>query len=509
MPTVNATSNPKIELKQSASHTVPSPAEIFSMFKSFLLTLLATSFLVMVHIPVAVGLEESPKSATLSLGTANVDITPQLGTPMAGYYSPRGADGVHDPLLVAAMVLSDGQTKLAIVSLDLIKTDFATVDEARRLIEQQTGIPGEAVMISATHSHTGPVLSARSDRDDDFGGTDPLVTRYMLELPGKIADAVKQADDGLRETQPSVVIGCCEGIAFNRRFFMRDGSVGWNPGKLNPRVIRPAGPVDEDIPIVLFHGSDNRPQAAYVNYSLHLDTVGGTEFSADMPYTLRSLLSAAKGDDFFTLYTTGCCGDVNHLNVSNRLPQKGHGEAARIGTRLAGEVLKSIDQTTPVLDHTLRHAQRFVELPCFEITEQDVEMSGDVLARVRDPNAPRPSFREMVPAYRAADIIARGHEPFRVEVQVFTIGNQVAVVSLPGEVFVELGITIRQGSPFVCTAIAELANGSIGYIPNRVAYPQGNYEVNSARCAAGSGELLVDTALEMLRELFAQSASAE
>jgi neutral ceramidase len=450
--------------------------------------------------------DDSRSQPRLRLGTASVDITPPLHTPMAGYYSPRGAEGVHDPLLAVAMVLSDGTSKIAIISLDLIKTDVATVKEARRLIAKQTGIAGEAVMISATHSHTGPMIASQSDRDDDFGGNDPLVTRYMLDLPTQIAKAVARADAELRPIQASFAVGRCEGIAFNRRFFMRDGSVGWNPGKLNSNIIRPAGPVDEDIPIVAFHDDDGSPRAAYVNYSLHLDTVGGTEFSADMPYTLRSLLGGAKGKDFLTLYTTACCGDVNHINVQNAQPQKGHPEAARIGTRLAADVLKTLDRTIPVGDVTVRYAQRFVHLPCYEINDQDADQSREVLARVRDPKAEKPIFREMVPAYRAADVLARDHQPFRVEVQVLSIGDQIAWVSLPGEVFVELGMSIRQGSPYPCTAIAELANGSIGYIPNRVAYPQGNYEVNSARCAAGSGEMLVDTAIEMLRELYAKTA---
>ena len=82
----------------------------------------------------------------------------------------------------------------------------------------------------------------------------------------------------------------------------------------------------------------------------------------------------------------------------------------------------------------------------------------------------------------------------------------MAFVSLPGEIFVELGMTIRRASPFVCTGIGELANGSIGYIPNRVAYPQGAYEVLSTRVAAGSGEALVDTALELLRENYREAA---
>ena len=76
--------------------------------------------------------------------------------------------------------------------------------------------------------------------------------------------------------------------------------------------------------------------------------------------------------------------------------------------------------------------------------------------------------------------------------------------TLPGEVFVELGLQIKNGSPFRQTVIAELANGSVGYIPNRAAYGQGNYEVVSARCAEGSGEKLVDSAIKQLREQYKQ-----
>jgi neutral ceramidase len=91
-------------------------------------------------------------------------------------------------------------------------------------------------------------------------------------------------------------------------------------------------------------------------------------------------------------------------------------------------------------------------------------------------------------------------------VQVIALGNEVAWVSLPGEIFTELGLAIKQDSPFPHTIIAELANGSIGYIPSRRAYEQGNYEVVSARCAQGSGERLVDAAVKMLKELHAENA---
>lgn len=109
----------------------------------------------------------------------------------------------------------------------------------------------------------------------------------------------------------------------------------------------------------------------------------------------------------------------------------------------------------------------------------------------------------MVQALKVLDVAAQNGKPHEVEVQVITLGKDVAWVSLPGEVFTELGLAIKQDSPFATTIIAELANGLLGYIPSRRAYPQGNYEVVSARCGPGSGELLVDAAVKLLKELHA------
>ncbi len=91
--------------------------------------------------------------------------------------------------------------------------------------------------------------------------------------------------------------------------------------------------------------------------------------------------------------------------------------------------------------------------------------------------------------------------------QVVALGDQVAWVSLPGEIFVELGLAIKQDSPFKHTIVAELANGSIGYIPARRSYAQGNYEVVSARCAEGSGERLVDAAVGLLKALHREATA--
>jgi len=452
---------------------------------------------------------EDLKASTLRIGTAAVDITPRLGTSMAGYYSPRGADGVHDPLFAKAVVLNDGETKLAIVSLDLIKTTHAVVEKARKLIAEQMSLPPDAVMISATHSHTGPVIPTGSAREDDFGGTSPQVTEYVDKLPQWIAQAVASADQELQPIEASMTVGQCKGIAFNRRFFMQSGKVAWNAGKLNPLIVRAAGPVDEDLPTLLFTNAKGVRQAALLNYSIHLDTVGGTEFSADIPGHVSRMLADAISPDFFTLYLTACCGDVNHIDVSLGGKQKGHEESTRIGTLLAAETLRAFDQTTPLTNVRLSYASQRLQLHAYPVSDEEIETAKRVLDKRRSGVKPEPSFRELVAAYRAIDIAERKREPWDVEVQVFTIGNHAAIVSLPGEIFVELGMSIRQGSPFPITGVAELANGSIGYVPNRVAYPQGEYEVLSARCAQGSGEILVDAALEMLSTLYRNEASRE
>ena len=287
---------------------------------------------------------------------------------------------------------------------------------------------------------------------------------------------------------------------------MTDGSVGWNPGKLNPKILKPAGPIDPEVSIVHVKSQSEppRPLATYVNYAVHLDNIGGLKISADMPGTLSSLLALVKGPEMITVYTTGCCGDINHINVHWAEPQHGFENSARMGIMLAGAVLEAWPDLKPVGPGRLRVKREIVPLPLPAISREDVATAGQIVARHRDPKAKQPTFLEAVQGYKVLDVEARQGKPIDVEVQVIALGRELAWVSLPGEVFVELGLAIKQDSPFSHTIIAELANGSIGYIPTRRAYTQGNYEVVSARCAEGSGELLVNTAIHMLKELYAE-----
>lgn len=450
------------------------------------------------------------ESKDLKAGAAAVVITPPTGTPMAGYYFERAAEGVHDDLYARALVLEREGARAALVSLDLISTPFGLVEAARKEIEKTTGIPGNHVMISATHAHTGPVLAGRGLRDDALGAANDLVRNYSASLPAKIAEAVRRACANLSEVTATAAKGREGSLAFNRRYHMIDGTVGWNPGKLNPKILKAAGPIDPEVAVVHFEsrspGDKHKPLATYVNYAVHLDNVGGLKFSADMPATLYSLLAAVKGPDMVTIYTTGCCGDVNHINVHWAKPQGGFENAARMGVVLSGAVMRAWPDLKPVGEGPLRVKTEVVKLPLPPITPSDVEKAREVAARHKGGKSPQPSFLETVQAYKVLDVEARNGKPTEVEVQAVALGKDVAWVSLPGEIFVELGLAIKQDSPFKHTIIAELANGSIGYVPTRRAYTQGNYEVVSARCAEGSGEMLVDAAVRILKDLYAANS---
>jgi neutral ceramidase len=451
------------------------------------------------------------EAANMRIGTASVDITPQPGTPMAGYYYERAAEAAHDPLFAKALVLEHDGTRVALVQLDLISTSRWFVEQARAEIERSTGIPGQNVLISASHAHTGPILSRTSSRYDSQGGTNTLAAAYAAQLPRQIAQAVRQASGQLTPVKITAGVGLEEGLGFNRRFFMRDGSVGWNPGKLNPNIVRPAGPTDPEVSVVYFETTNNLPRASYVNFAIHLDNIGGRQFSSDAPGVVARLLAEARGSEFFTLYHTGACGNINHINVALRRQQSGFAEAARIGTILAANVLKTLDSgLRPVTNlGPLRVRSAMVTLPLPTIEPGEVDKARETILKLGGQSSSnRPAFLEQVQAFKAVEVAEREGRPQEVEVQVIAFGEQLAWVSLPGEIFVELGLAVKRGSPFQQTMIAELANGSIGYIPNREAYPQGNYEVISARCAQGSGEMLVDAALRLLRDLYREQRSA-
>jgi len=358
-------------------------------------------------------------------------------------------------------------------------------------------------MIGATHAHTGPQLAGRSRDTHDPDRQQDLAVAYTGSLRVRIAETVRLAHERLEPAQLKVGRGQCAGLTFNRRYFMRDGRVGWNPGKLNPDMVLPAGPSDPELGVLYIEEPGARGPAqsiaTYINFAMHTDTTGGSKISADWPGALARVLAGYHGAHHRTLTGLGACGNLNHLDFDWAWPQTSASEQHRIGTVLGAAVFQTYKELRPVTGTALRAATDIVALDPPAITPDEIEAARRILETTRDDRGA--NFMRLVRAHRALDVAAREGKPHQVEVQVLSLGTDVAWVSLPGEIFVELGLAIKQRSPFPYTFVVSLANDNIGYIPDRRSYAEGNYEPESARCAAGSGEKLVESAVRLLTQL--------
>jgi hypothetical protein len=393
----------------------------------------------------------------------------------------------------------DGE-KAAMVACDLVSLRKPIVAEARRLIASTTGVRPEHVILSATHCHAGPqmhplFLSMVPD------GARRLGEKYVAEVPGKIADAVRRAEADLRPARMWAATEREDSISFNRRYLMRDGSVQMNPRRGSPDIVRPVGPIDPEVSIVYFETTDGTPIATYVNFALHVAIVSGREVSSDYPGVLSRILAEVKGPAMLTLFTNGMSGNVNHIDVRDPRQLRGTAEAARVGTILAGRVLQAYKQLRPVTPVRLAARTQPVALPSPQVTPADVERAQQTLARYGKPGAP--PFPEVVHAWKVLDVAELRGKPLDTEVQAITLGDDLAWVGMPGDAFVELGLAVRQNSPFRQTIVTEQSgSGAISYVPNRKAFPEGGYEVISARFAPGGGEILSDAAIKLLIEMY-------
>ena len=439
----------------------------------------------------------------LQVGVSVVDITPPTGYRMAGYFNERLNTGTHDPLQAKALVLRQGDERAALVFCDLVGISRPVSERARELAAKKTGIPPRNVLVAATHSHTGPLYSGAlrqyfHERAIAGNGADPHEKiDYSAVLAAKIAEAIDKAAKSTRPIAFSAGVARQEGLSFNRRFHMKDGTVQFNPGKLNPNIIRPAGPIDPDVGLLRFRTGD-KDLALLTVFALHLDTVGGTEYSADFPFHLERKLRSVLGAEGVSLFGAGTCGDINHINVSNNDPQKGQMEAGRIGTTLGETVQEALPKLHPQRSPQLAVRRTIVSAPLQKYDAETIAQARKDMAKIGTREMP---FLKQVETCKIVSLQMMPKETLPMEVQVFRLSDEVAVVGLPGEVFVDLGLAIKKASPFPVTLVIELCNDAPAYVPTIKAFKEGSYEVVNSRVQSGGGEKLVEAATRLLMEL--------
>lgn len=458
---------------------------------------------------------------SLRVGVAEAIITPPEGFPMAGYYHERLATGTHDPLKAKAIVFRDGQQAAALVVCDFTGIASDLSYEVRKQVSAKIGIPAEHVVVSATHSHTAPdftkdlytYLAAAK------AGSAPTEA-YAAKLIGGIVQAVVAANSNAKAVILEAGSGVqSEPVSFNRRFVMKDGSVKTWMRLDHPDVVRAAGPIDPEIGLLRVRSADGSQTLGILsNFALHLDTVGGTLWSGDYPFHIEQLLRRSLGAEVISIFGIGCCGDINH----NDPTKKERNKTDFIGQSLGKTIEASLPKLTRLERPRLQVRQATVAVPLQQVSAEQVAKSQPLLTEARAGK--QVEFFTLVSAYKsvmldqlrnssphakASDYLNWGlsHRwsgvgaTLPVDVQVIALGTDVAIVCLPGEVFVDLGLAIKHASPFKTTLVIELSNCvETLYVPHRAAYAGGSYEVTNSAVEPGSGEMLVEAAVRLLRD---------
>ena len=444
----------------------------------------------------------------LKAGIGVVDITPPVGYRMSGYFSERLSTGVMNPLHAKGIVLEQGGKKAVMVFCDIIGLSKEVTSQARQAASKQTGIPPESMIISATHTHTGPLYwGALRDHFHDRAvaefGNDPCEEiDYAGFLADKIVEVICLAAADVREVIIKAATTIQHGLSFNRRFHMQDGEVRFNPGVLNPNIVRAAGPVDPEVGLVfLCDAGSGAMKGGIINFALHLDTVQGTLYAADYPFYVERELRNKYGEDFVLFFGTGTCGDINHIDVTRRERLT----AEEIGTTLGMTAANRVDNLKASDKVCLGMASETVEADLQRFTDEETAWARENISKVGTKEL---SFIDQVRAYKILAVQSLKSKTIEVEVQAIRLGNDAAIVGLPGEIFVELGLEIKRRSPFAVTLVIELCQDAPGYIPTKKAFAEGSYETVNSRITRGGGEKIVEAAVGLLKGLWDGRASA-
>ena len=345
------------------------------------------------------------KGASPRVGAASADITPPLDMPMAGYYHERLATGLHDRLHAKAIYVQGDDVEFVWVFCDLCSIDRQTVQEARERIRERIGVPASNILIAATHTHTGPRYAR-----DSFSA---MQKGYIKTLVERIAESAEKARASAKSASVFSSSAREESLSFNRRFHMKSGEVRFNPGRGNPDIVGPAGPIDPQVSVFTFRpAGGGEPLAVLVSFTLHLDTVGGTKFSADFPYFMGEKLKARLDPNLLPIFAQGTSGDVNHIDVNDPKQRKGLELTQQLGETLADDVLKAIEKERPASSSPIRVVSKVLRIPLQTYTPEDLDKSREVV------KATKRSFLELVRAHKILRLHRRKSDSMKVEIQV-------------------------------------------------------------------------------------------
>lgn len=438
--------------------------------------------------------------ADFRAGAAAVDATPEQFPVISNCsFLEKIGTKAHDKLHARALVLDDGKTRLAMVVVDNCMMPREFLDQTKALIQSETELPANRILISATHTHTAPAVMACLGSD-----VDPAYGEYLQR---QIVRAVRQAIANLKPAKVGHAVADAGPLTNCRRWIFRSDKVKpdpfgnltvrahMHPGYQNPDVVGPSGPIDPWLTLLAIRTADDKPLAVLANFSMHY--FGAAPVSADYFGVFCAKFGEKVGgpnSNFVAILSQGTSGDLHWMDYSK--PRLNLGMAEYVGrlVAIAETALKTVQYRS---DATL------------DMTETLVTF------RRRTPNAERLAWAKAIaaktglkpktqPEIYAREAILLDAEPTReLKLQAIRIGD-LGIAAIPNEVYGLTGLKIKSRSPFRTTFNIELANGAEGYIPPPEQHVLGGYTTWPARTAGlepTTETRIVETALSLLEKV--------
>ena len=451
------------------------------------------------------GFAEERSAKVLRAGAATSNITPPLGERVIGGFVPFPSTNIHDELHARCLVLDNGLTKLAIVICDNLGIRKDVYAEVRELVAKETDLSPANILMAATHTHSATPSSSETYQ--------PLLVR-------RIADCIRRANENLEPAkigwssvdEPSEV--------FNRRWYVTDpklrrnpfggvDEVRMNPPRGNKALIKPAGPIDPEVSFISVQTIEGRPLALLGNYSLHY--VGGVnkgEVSSDYFGIFSNRIGELIGVEnhyshspFVGMMSNGTSGDINNINFPN--PSKKRYAKYEKMTEVAEKVAQKVKSSYEKVEYhdwvPLGVANRDLTL---KVRKPDAKMQSYFKKVLAQPNDAEKFHRYETNYADRVQNLLDGPDEFIIPLQAVRIGD-LGIAAIPFETFVEIGLEIKEKTPFGDAFTIELANDYNGYLPTPEQHKLGGYEtwMGTNRVEFNASVKITAIILELMQEL--------
>ncbi len=452
--------------------------------------------------------------AAMKVGFAERDISPQIGMEQPGGYVKAFHSSFHDPCKVRAAVFDDGTWRVAVVGVDALLIHVPQVAAARQEIERRTGIPGDAVLITASHSHssgpTGMVLPGQYDHASEFVKklayemSSCAHAGYLQQVVTAIVDAVWEANEKRVPARCGAASGVEKEVSFNRRFRMRNGFTHTHPGQGNPDIVEVAGPIDPEVGVIGAWDEQGNFLGCLVNFACHATTNPGGISANWIYYMERVIRGAMDAPQAIVVFLPGACGDVTQVdNLSPYAYPSGKRWAQIVGAAVGAEAVKALIKMEPGVLVPVDFRVKRWQIPRRVPNPDRVQKAFEIAAK--DPKEVGHTEWVFAKEIVLLEALIQKEPTVEVEVQAIQIGP-VVLLANQAELFCQLGLNMKMGSPFPLTFPVTLANGCIGYVPTEEAFGPhgGGYETrltSYSNLELTAGKQIVHASLELAHSL--------